>query len=130
MLGDSHAFSGYSSNDIPAARVFYGDTLGLDVREEAEGLMSLRLDGGQRVVIYPKEDHQAATFTVLNFEVPDIEAAVDRLSAAGITFERYGEQFAQDARGIARGEGPPIAWFTDPAGNILSLIEVAPGTAG
>jgi hypothetical protein len=87
------------------------------------GGLGLHLSGGGEVFIYPKEDHRPATFTVLNFPVDDIEAAVDRLAAAGVTFERY-EGFGQDEKGIARpGEGPPIAWFTDPAGNILSVLE-------
>lgn len=119
----SGAFSTYSSGDIEAAKQFYGTTLGLTTSEE-NGMLSLALAGGQRVVIYPKDDHQPAVFTVLNLEVDDIEAAVDELVARGITFERYGDDFEQDERGIARGEGPPIAWFKDPAGNILSLIKV------
>ena len=127
MLNGSTAFSGYSSDDIAAAKVFYADTLGLDVKEEM-GSLSLSFPRGQRVFIYPKEDHEPATFTVLNFEVDDIDAAVDRLTAAGIRFERYGEEFGQDERGIARdGNGPPIAWFKDPAGNILSIIQTSGG---
>jgi catechol 2,3-dioxygenase-like lactoylglutathione lyase family enzyme len=121
MLKDSKAFSGFSSNDIPASKRFYGETLGLDVSEEMSGL-GLHLAGGVEVFIYPKEDHVPATFTVLNFPVEDINAAVDKLTAAGVTFERY-EGFEQDEKGIARGdEGPTIAWFKDPAGNILSVL--------
>ncbi len=120
MLRDRPCFSGFSTNDIPAARAFYGDTLGLDVTEE-NGMLMLALTGGQRVFIYPKDDHQPATYTALNFEVEDIDAAVDQLSAAGVTFERY-EGFGQDERGVMR-EGGPIAWFKDPAGNILSILE-------
>jgi catechol 2,3-dioxygenase-like lactoylglutathione lyase family enzyme len=117
------AFSGFSSDDIEAAKAFYGGKLGLDATEE-HGMLSLRFPGGQRVVIYPKDDHEAATFTVLNLEVEDIEKAVDGLTAAGIDMERYGSEFDQDARGISRmSGGPPIAWFRDPAGNILSVIE-------
>ena len=125
MFRESHAFSGFSTNDTAAARAFYGDTLGLDATEE-HGMVTLRLAGGGRVIIYPKDNHVAATFTVLNFPVKDIDAAADQLIAAGIALERY-EGFAQDERGIARPEspeqGPPIAWFKDPAGNILSILE-------
>ena len=121
-LKESHAFSGFSSNDIPAAKRFYGETLGLDVTEDM-GLLNVRYAGGGRGVIYPKPDHQPATFTVLNFPVDDIEAAVDELTAAGIAFERY-PGMNQDERGIARdSDGPKIAWFKDPAGNILSVLE-------
>jgi predicted enzyme related to lactoylglutathione lyase len=122
MLKDSHAFSGFSSNDISAARAFYGDTLGLDVTEDM-GMLNLRFAGGGRGIIYPKPNHEPATFTVLNFPVHDIEAAVDRLAAAGVAFERY-EGMEQDKRGIARDpQGPAIAWFKDPAGNILSVLQ-------
>jgi catechol 2,3-dioxygenase-like lactoylglutathione lyase family enzyme len=128
MLTGATAFSGYSTNDIAAARDFYADTLGLDTSESDEGGLSLRFEGGQRVFIYPKDDHQPATFTVLNIEVAGIDAVVDRLVAAGVRFEQYGDEFGQDERGISRGEyGPPIAWFTDPAGNIISLIETSGG---
>jgi catechol 2,3-dioxygenase-like lactoylglutathione lyase family enzyme len=121
MLQESHAFSGFSSNDIPAARTFYADTLGLDVTEDT-GMLNLRFAGGGRGIIYPKPNHEPASFTVLNFPVDDIEATVDRLAAAGIVFERYEGQ-NQDERGIARDDqGPAIAWFKDPAGNILSVL--------
>ena len=122
MLTHTGAFSGFSTNDIAAARAFYADRLGIAVKEE-EGMLNLEL-GGQRVLVYPKDDHQAATYTVLNFEVADIDAAVDELTAAGVELERY-PGAPQDARGIVREWGPPIAWFTDPAGNILSVIQVA-----
>jgi predicted enzyme related to lactoylglutathione lyase len=122
MLKDSHAFSGFSTNDIAAAKQFYGETLGLDV-SEAMGLLNLQFAGGGRGIIYPKPNHEPATFTVLNFPVADVAAAVDELSAAGITFERY-PGLEQDERGIARdGNGPAIAWFKDPAGNILAVLE-------
>lgn len=121
MFHDSHAFSGFSSNDIPGARDFYGQTLGLRLTEE-NGLLTLHLAGGGSVLIYPKDDHQPASFTVLNFPVEDIDRAVDALTEAGIAFERY-EGFNQDERGIMRQEGPPIAWFKDPAGNILSVLQ-------
>jgi catechol 2,3-dioxygenase-like lactoylglutathione lyase family enzyme len=122
MLRDSSAFSGFSSNDIEAARRFYGETLGLDVSED-HGMLNLTI-GGQRVFIYPKDDHVPATYTVLNFEVPDIDAAVDGLAANGVTFERY-DGVEQDAKGIQRQYPPPIAWFKDPAGNVLAVIQTA-----
>ena len=121
MLGGNRAFSGFSTNDIPAAKAFYGRTLGLDVSEE-DGMLTLKFPGGHAVLIYPKDDHRPATYTALNFEVDDIDDAVERLGAAGVTFERYPGS-DQDERGIMRGNGPPIAWFKDPAGNILSVIE-------
>jgi catechol 2,3-dioxygenase-like lactoylglutathione lyase family enzyme len=121
MFKDSKAFSGFSSNEIPASKQFYGETLGLDVTEEMGGL-ALHLGSGADVFVYPKDNHIPATFTVLNFPVEDVDAAVDQLTAAGVTFERY-EGFDQDEKGIARGgEGPTIAWFKDPAGNILSVL--------
>jgi len=125
MFRDTHAFSGFSSNDISKARAFYGGTLGLDVSEEGD-LLRLNLAGGGSVIIYPKDNHEPATFTVLNFPVADIDAAVDRLTAAGVTFERY-DGIGQDDRGIAQppspDQGPQIAWFKDPAGNILSVLQ-------
>jgi catechol 2,3-dioxygenase-like lactoylglutathione lyase family enzyme len=121
MLRDSPAFSGFSANDIEAERRFYADTLGVDVEEE-NGMLNLHLGGDQTVLIYPKPDHQPATFTVLNFPVKDIDIAVDQLTAKGVAFERY-EGMDQDAKGIMRQYPPPIAWFKDPAGNIISVIE-------
>ena len=122
MLNGKTAFSGFSTNDIPKAKAFYADTLGLDVTE-ADGMLNLKFPNGHTVVIYPKDDHEPATYTTLNLEVDDIDAAVDGLVARGVTFERYGgPDFNQDERGIMRDQGPPIAWFKDPAGNILSLI--------
>lgn len=121
MLNKSHAFAGFSANDINAAKEFYATTLGLEVSEE-NGMLTLDLAGGAHVLIYPKDNHQAATYTVLNFPVDDIDAAVDELSGRGVAFERY-EGMSQDERGVMRGNGPPIAWFTDPAGNILSVLE-------
>jgi predicted enzyme related to lactoylglutathione lyase len=121
MFRDSHAFSGFSSNDIQKAKEFYAQVLGLEVTEE-NGILTLHLAGGGRVVIYPKEGHEPASFTVLNFPVEDIDQAVDALAKAGIQFERY-EGFQQDERGIMRDDGPPIAWFKDPAGNILSVLQ-------
>ncbi len=121
MLNKSHVFAGFSANDINAAKEFYATTLGLEVSEE-NGMLTLDLAGGAHVLIYPKDNHQAATYTVLNFPVDDIDAAVDELSGRGVAFERY-EGMSQDERGVMRGNGPPIAWFTDPAGNILSVLE-------
>lgn len=121
MLKDSAAFSGFSSNDIPAAKTFYADVLGLEVTEQM-GMLDLKFAGGGHGIIYPKPDHQPATFTVLNFPVADVSATVDKLTAAGVVFERY-PGMEQDERGIARdSQGPTIAWFKDPAGNILSIL--------
>ncbi|MGI8657793.1 MAG: VOC family protein [Candidatus Limnocylindria bacterium] len=121
MLSERGAFSGFSADDIGRARTFYADVLGVELTEE-NGMLNLALAGGQRVLIYPKDDHEPASFTVLNFEVPDIDAAVEELSGRGVSFEHY-EGAGQDDRGIAREYGPPIAWFKDPAGNILALIQ-------
>ena len=122
MFGETKAFSGFSVDDIPAAKQFYSETLGIRVTED-NGLLFLHLAGDRDVLVYPKgESHQPATYTILNFPVPDIEAAVDQLTAKGVSFLRY-EGFEQDDKGIARAGGPPIAWFTDPAGNVLSVIQ-------
>jgi catechol 2,3-dioxygenase-like lactoylglutathione lyase family enzyme len=121
MLGSRPAFSSFSAADIDAEREFYADVLGVPLTEEMGGL-NLELAGGQRVFIYPKPNHEPATFTVLNFEVDDIDAAVDELTSRGVTFERY-DGMGRDERGVMRGNGPSIAWFKDPAGNILSVIE-------
>lgn len=121
MLRPSQAFSGFSTDDLARTKAFYAETLGLEVTE-SEGMLTLHLAGGGKVLIYPKEDHQPATFTVLNFPVEDVDAAVDRLLEKGIEFERY-EGSPQDERGIMREYGPAIAWFKDPAGNILSVLE-------
>jgi catechol 2,3-dioxygenase-like lactoylglutathione lyase family enzyme len=124
MLKDSQAFSSFAVDDPEAARTFYGTTLGLDVRDSREpGLLELHLGGAAPVLVYPKPDHEPANFTVLNFRVADVGAAVDELAAAGVEMERY-PSFDQDEKGIARaGDGPAIAWFKDPAGNILSVLE-------
>jgi catechol 2,3-dioxygenase-like lactoylglutathione lyase family enzyme len=121
MLADSHAFAGFSTNDIAKARQFYAETLGLDVTD-ANGALNVHFAGGGMTLIYPKPNHVPASFTVLNFPVDDVAAAVDALTAAGVHFERY-EGLEQDDRGIMHGPGPTIAWFTDPAGNILSVLE-------
>jgi predicted enzyme related to lactoylglutathione lyase len=123
MFRKTKAFGGFSVDDIPEARKFYEETLGLDVSEEY-GMLTLHIHEGGDIMIYPKENHSPATYTILNFPVEDVDRAVDQMSERGVTFERY-EGFAQDEKGIARGdEGPAIAWFTDPAGNILSVLEV------
>jgi catechol 2,3-dioxygenase-like lactoylglutathione lyase family enzyme len=121
MLTDSHAFSGFSANDIPKAKEFYSRTLGLKVSEE-NGMLTLQLPDGGRVLIYPKENHEPASFTVLNFPVSNVDAAVDELTGAGVEFEHY-EGFHQDEKGIQRDQGSAIAWFKDPAGNILAVIQ-------
>ncbi|MFD8231514.1 VOC family protein [Streptomyces sp. NPDC059696] len=121
MFGTTKAFSGFSVNDIDAARAFYADTLGLRVSEE-NGLLILHLAGDRDTLVYPKADHTPATFTILNFPVDDIEAAVDELGRRGVRFERY-DHLKTDDKGIFRGGGPLIAWFTDPAGNVLSVLQ-------
>jgi catechol 2,3-dioxygenase-like lactoylglutathione lyase family enzyme len=120
MFKSTKAFSGFSVDDIPAAEKFYSETLGLEVSEE-NGMLTLHIAGGTEVLIYPKgDDHVPATYTILNFPVDDIDAAVDELVGRGVEFEKYE---MVDENGIARGEGPPIAWFKDPAGNILSVLQ-------
>jgi catechol 2,3-dioxygenase-like lactoylglutathione lyase family enzyme len=123
VLTDSAAFSGFSVPDVQAARQFYADTLGLrvEVDDAMGGMLTLHLGGGTDVLVYPKPDHVPATYTVLNFPVDDVEKAVDELTARGVRFERY-EGFDQDEKGIARGQGPDIAWFTDPAGNVMAVL--------
>ena len=124
MLGDSPAFSGFSVNDLESARRFYTDTLGLRVADVPEmgGLLRLHLGSGADVLVYAKDDHTPASFTVLNFPVPDVEQAVDQLGALGVTFEHY-ENPPTDEKGIMRAGGPLIAWFTDPAGNVFSVMQ-------
>ena len=124
MLTDSKAFSGFSVNDLQKAEDFYKVLLGLDVSGQM-GLLSINIKNSNRIIIYPKTNHIPATFTVLNFPVDDIEKAVDELTARGIKFEQYDGQIKTDIKGIARGNGrgPDIAWFKDPAGNILSILE-------
>jgi catechol 2,3-dioxygenase-like lactoylglutathione lyase family enzyme len=122
MFEHTKAFSGFSVDDLPKAKQFYGETLGLRVSEE-NGLLFLHIAGGNDVLAYPKgEQHSPATFTILNFPVDDIDKAVDELAARGVRFERY-EGMGQDEKGIGRGGGPFIAWFKDPAGNILSVLQ-------
>jgi predicted enzyme related to lactoylglutathione lyase len=123
MLANAKATSGFAVPDTGEAKRFYGETLGVDVAvlDEENGVMALKLSGGD-VFLYRKPDFVPATYTILNFEVDDIDAAVDELSSRGIEVERY-EGFEQDEKGIARGPGPAIAWFRDPAGNILSVLQ-------
>jgi predicted enzyme related to lactoylglutathione lyase len=123
MFRDARAFTSFSVDDIATARDFYGDVLGLPVEEIAGmGILAVTLGGGGTVMLYPKDDHVPATFTVLNFSVDDLDAAVDGLTGQGITMLRYPEIAEPDERGIHGGQGPRIAWFTDPAGNILSVM--------
>ncbi len=125
MLKDSKAFSGFAVDDIAKAHQFYGETLGLRTETIDMGpstLLTLHLAGDTDVMVYDKPDFAPATYTILNFEVDDVDATVDGLVAKGVSFETY-EGFDQDEKGIARGNGPNIAWFKDPAGNILSVLE-------
>jgi catechol 2,3-dioxygenase-like lactoylglutathione lyase family enzyme len=121
MFEHTRAYSGFSVDDIQKAKQFYGETLGLRVSEQ-NGMLTLHLAGDRDTLVYPKEDHTPATFTILNFPVEDVDRAVEELTARGVRFERY-QGFDQDEKGVFRGGGPLIAWFKDPAGNILSVIE-------
>jgi catechol 2,3-dioxygenase-like lactoylglutathione lyase family enzyme len=123
MFANSKAFSGFAVDDIEAAHRFYGDVLGLHVNviDEGNHLMQLELAGDTNVLVYGKPGHTPATYTVLNFPIDDVESAVDALTAKGVAFLRY-DDYPQDDKGIMRGNGPDIAWFTDPAGNILSVL--------
>jgi predicted enzyme related to lactoylglutathione lyase len=125
MLKDSKAFSGFSVNDTAKAKAFYSEKLGLEVKdEEMAGIISLQLAGGNHIIIYPKPNHEPATYTILNFPVTDVEKAVDELTANGVEFIIYNEEhFKTNEKGIFTGGGPVIAWFKDPAGNIMSVIE-------
>jgi predicted enzyme related to lactoylglutathione lyase len=124
MLADSKAFNGFAVDDVERARQFYGETLGLrtTVLDGEHGITALNLAGNRDTIFYPKPDFVPATYTILNFQVDDIDAAVDGLAARGVEFERY-DGIDQDEKGIARGPGPMIAWFRDPAGNILSVLQ-------
>lgn len=128
MLGDSYAFSGFSVNDLAVAKEFYKDVLGLDVEENEMGL-NIKIQGSTPVFVYKKDDHQPASFTILNFPVDNIDQAIDELSSKGIKFEKYdlGNGAVTDEKGVLRGlsanMGPDIAWFKDPAGNVLSILQ-------
>jgi predicted enzyme related to lactoylglutathione lyase len=122
MLSNTPTFSSFAVDDLDAARSFYADTLGLTVSDGPMGVLSLDLAHGPSLLIYPKPDFAPATYTVLNFAVDDVDAAVEELGSRGVEFERY-EGIEQDQKGIARGEGPDIAWFKDPAGNILAVLK-------
>ncbi|MDQ5844857.1 MAG: VOC family protein [Acidobacteriota bacterium] len=126
MFKNSKAFSSFSVSELEKAKTFYGETLGLEVSETPEGL-GLQISGGGNLFLYPKPNHEPATFTVLNFPVEDIEQAVDQLTKLGVRFESYEGEMKTDEKGIFRGadrgQGPNIAWFKDPAGNILSVLE-------
>ena len=121
MFENTKAFSGFAVDDVAKAREFYEGTLGLRVSDEHDMLV-LHLAGDRDTLIYPKPDHTPATYTILNFPVDDVEASVETLTAGGVTVERY-DGFEQDEKGISRGEGPYIAWFKDPAGNVLSVLQ-------
>jgi catechol 2,3-dioxygenase-like lactoylglutathione lyase family enzyme len=126
MLTKSNAFSSFSVDDLDKARQFYGDTLGLQVEklDEMGGMLRIRTPGNNDILAYPKPNHVPATFTILNFPVDDVEKEVDELTAKGVRFERYGAGPLQtDEKGISRGNGPTIAWFKDPAGNFLAVME-------
>jgi predicted enzyme related to lactoylglutathione lyase len=124
MFRDTKAFSGFAVDDIERAKEFYGETLGLKVTED-EGLLTLHIAGDRGTLIYPKPDHTPAEYTILNFPVDDIEEAVDSLAERGVAFERYeGTETETDEKGVFRGGGPLIAWFKDPAGNVLSVIQL------
>jgi len=124
MFANTKATNGFAVDDVEAAKRFYGETLGLGTTDLSEefGVMSIQLAGGRDTLVYRKDDFTPATYTILNFEVDDVDAAVDELNAKGVTMERY-DSFDQDEKGIARGPGPSIAWFKDPAGNILSVLQ-------
>jgi predicted enzyme related to lactoylglutathione lyase len=122
MFKDSRAYSGFSVDNIDAAKAFYGETLGLDLRTGQMGILEIHLSSGATVIVYPKDNHVPATYTILNFPVDDVEKAVDQLTKAGVKMERYAN-FGQDAKGISRRDGQEIAWFKDPAGNILSVLK-------
>lgn len=127
MFKDTKAFSGFSVDDLQKARQFYGDILGLNVIEGEMGVLELHISGGNPILIYPKDNHVPATFTILNFPCTNIEQTVDELKKRGVTFESYHDKSIKtDEKNIFRGEGPLIAWFKDPAGNILSVLEQKP----
>ena len=122
MFSNTPAFSSFAVDDLDAARSFYSDTLGLEVSDGPMGVLSLDFSDGRSMLIYPKPDFAPATYTILNFAVDDVDAAVDELGSRGVEFERY-DAIEQDEKGVARGQGPDIAWFKDPAGNILAVLK-------
>jgi predicted enzyme related to lactoylglutathione lyase len=123
MFAAARAMSGFSVNDIAAAKEFYGEVLGLDVNDGDMGTLRLTLPGGAEVLVYPKDNHEPASFTILNFLVADVDAAVEQLNGKGVRTKIYDDpQLPTDAKGIMRGNGPDIAWFKDPAGNVLSVL--------
>ncbi len=125
MFKHTKAFSGFSVNDIQKAKEFYGNVLGLEIKEGIMGILELHIEGNNPVIVYPKPNHEPATFTILNFPVDNIDKAVDALIEKGVVFEQYGGDIKTDEKGISRNNGGPnIAWFKDPAGNILSVLEV------
>jgi catechol 2,3-dioxygenase-like lactoylglutathione lyase family enzyme len=119
------AFSGFSVDDLQKAKIFYSEILGLEVTDSPMGLLELHIEGGNKIIVYLKPDHVPATFTILNFPVKNIDEAVNELTKKGVVFEQYEGQIKTDEKGICHGgdKGPNIAWFKDPAGNILSVIE-------
>lgn len=124
MFKHTKAFSGFSVDDLQKAKKFYGETLGLNVVDNPMGLIELHIEGSNNILVYPKPNHTPATFTILNFPVSNIDEAVDKLTSLGVQFEQYGGNIETDEKGICRNpQGPGIAWFKDPAGNILSVIE-------
>jgi predicted enzyme related to lactoylglutathione lyase len=126
MFKDTKALSGFSVNDIQKAKEFYHDTLGIEVSESEMGIITLHISGGGQIIIYPKPNHEPASFTILNFPVADMDKTVDELIKLGVTFEQYDfGEMKTDEKGIMRGNGrgPDIAWFKDPAGNILSVLK-------
>jgi catechol 2,3-dioxygenase-like lactoylglutathione lyase family enzyme len=125
MFTPSGAFSGFSIDDADAAKEFYGETLGLRVTQLENGFLNLHLESGAVVLAYVKENHEPASFTVLNFEVDDVDAAVDDLNARGVDTNIYGSDIPADHRGVMKGNGPDIAWFRDPAGNVLSVLSAS-----
>lgn len=122
MLGETQAFSGFSVDDMAAAKKFYSETLGLHVTDEEMGVIRLHLAGGAEILVYPKPNHEPATYTILNFVVDDIDQTVEALHSRGVEFVKY-DGFPQDDNGVMRGNGPDIAWFTDPAGNVISVLK-------
>ena len=126
MFADTKAYSGFAVDDLGRAREFYGETLGIktEILDEENGLMTLHLAGDRPTLVYQKPDHEPAGYTILNFPVADVDKAVDELAARGVSFERY-DAFDQDEKGIAHGPGPVVAWFKDPAGNVLAVHEEA-----